>query len=72
MSALGDGANRSLSVIDCEDELTIAKFKTRGTPPGSKLNPVRLMRAAAMTTAAAKLVDSPVLGAAEHTLDEIA
>ena len=75
MSPAGDGANRSLSEVDCEDEFTrtVAKFdgaQSADQAPG--LNQVRLMMTAVTTKAAAKPVNSPVLGAAEHTLDEIA
>jgi hypothetical protein len=74
MPPLGAGANRSLSVVVCEDEFrrTIAKFDGTRNATRLQAQSVRQMRAAATTTAAAKPVDAPVLGAAEHTLDEIA
>ncbi len=74
MSPLGGGANRSLGLVNCEDEFTRTVAKFDGTQSATRLqaNQVRLMIAAAKTKAAAKPVDSPVLGAAEHTLDEIA
>jgi len=74
VSPLGGGANRSLSGVDCEDEFTrtVAKFdgtqsatrlRTQSSPPdddGSGDDSCGEARRLA------------VLGAAEHTLDEIA
>jgi hypothetical protein len=70
MSALDGGANRSLGVVDCEDEFTTTVARFDGAQSAARLQ-VRLMITAA-TTAAATLVDSPVLEAPEHTLEEIA